>query len=94
MIKVAISNGLDDRLRSSPLDIKGIKHGLHVLTTVRLVPREMAMRRSDSYTMGCPHPRALASILRTGGKTWYNYLIPTTSVKALHITRYFVLNGW
>ena len=48
--------------------------------------------------MGClplrgDNPRALASglILRSGGQTWYNYLIPPTSVQTLHITRYFVL---
>ena len=28
---------------------------------------------------------------RTGGQTWYNYFIPPTSVKTLHITRYFML---
>ena len=28
-------------------------------------------------------------ILLTGGQTWYNYFISPTSVKTLHITRYF-----
>ena len=51
----------------------------------------------NSYNMGCPpergdNPRALEWIvLRTGGQTWYNYFIPRTSVKTLHITIYFVL---
>ena len=30
-------------------------------------------------------------ILRTGRQTWYNYFIPSTSVKTLHSTRYHVL---
>ena len=53
----------------------------------------------NSYTMGCPpvrgdNPRALASELSYvhGGQTWYNYFMLPTSVKTLHIKRYFVLN--
>ena len=53
---------------------------------------------STCYTMGCPpvrvdNPREFSEwiILRTGGQTWYNYIIPPTSVKTLHITRYFML---
>ena len=51
-----------------------------------------------SYTIGCPpvrgdNPRALASGLSNVqmDNPWYNYFIPLTSVKTLHITRYFVL---
>ena len=50
--------------------------------------------RCNSYTMGCPPERGNnfnTIILRTGGQTRYNYLIPPTSVQTLHITRFFVL---
>ena len=53
---------------------------------------------SNSYTMGCrpvrrDNPLALASGLSyvQVNNPWYNYFIPSTSVKALQITRYFML---
>ena len=31
--------------------------------------------------------------MQHNGQSWYNYLIPPTSVQTLHITRYFMLKS-